>query len=141
MSSINVSEIAPFLAFVLIIMFAEKIPVHLIFVAMCSVTYVIRQQLTAELDTRMERLTVDLTSRDATIVVKGQRILTIVNTVIETINEITTNYESLRDQLDQITETGSVAPIISEQFAGPSVSTSNFSRRSSGSSLGSSSGS
>ncbi|CAG8727141.1 21884_t:CDS:2, partial [Racocetra persica] len=113
MSSINVLEIAPFLAF----------------------------QLTAELDARMERLTVDLTSRDATIVVERQRILTMVNTVIETINEITTNYESLRDQLDQITEMGSVAPLISEQFAGPSVSTSNFSQRSSGSSLGSSSGS
>ncbi|CAG8614389.1 11299_t:CDS:1, partial [Dentiscutata heterogama] len=54
-----------------------------------------------------------------------------VNTVIETINEIITNYESLCDQLDQITETGSVAPLISEQFAGPSVSTSNFSQRSS----------
>ncbi|CAG8446310.1 10150_t:CDS:2 [Dentiscutata heterogama] len=140
-SSINVSEIAPFLAFVLIMMFAEKIPVHLIFVAMCSVTYVVRQQLTAELDACMKRLTTDLTSREATIVVEGQRILTIVNTVIETINEITTNYESLRDQLDQITETGSVAPLISEQFAGPSVSTSKFSQRSSGSSLGSSSGS
>ncbi|CAG8844308.1 28024_t:CDS:1, partial [Racocetra persica] len=105
-SSINVSEIAPFLAFVLIMMFAEKIPVHLIFVAMCSVTYVIRQQLIAELDTCMEKLTANLTSQDATIVVEGQRILTMVNTVIKTINEITTNYESLRDQLDQITETG-----------------------------------
>ncbi|CAG8798342.1 26970_t:CDS:1, partial [Racocetra persica] len=140
-SSINVSEIAPFLAFVLIMMFAKKIPVYLIFVAMCSVIYVVRQQLTAELNARMERLIANLTSRDATIVVKGQRILTMVNTVIETINEITTNYKSLCDQLDQITETGSVAPLISKQFAGLSVSTSNFSQRSSGSSLGSSSGS
>ncbi|CAG8846601.1 31570_t:CDS:2, partial [Racocetra persica] len=112
MSSINVSEIAPFLAFVLIMMFAKKIPVHLIFIAMCSVTYVIRQQLTAELDA--------------------------LNTVIETINEIT-NYESLCDQLDQITKTDSVAPLISKQFAGPSVSMTNFSQRSSSSSLGSSS--
>ncbi|CAG8848881.1 22574_t:CDS:2, partial [Racocetra persica] len=54
MSLINVLEIAPFLAFVLIMI----------------------QQLTAKLDTRMERLTADLTSRDATIVVEGQRILT-----------------------------------------------------------------
>ncbi|CAG8484245.1 24702_t:CDS:1 [Cetraspora pellucida] len=141
MSSINVSEIAPFLAFVLIMMFAEKITVYLIFIAMCSVTYVVRQQLTAELDAHMERLTADLTSRDATIVVEEQRMLTMINTVIETINEITTNYESFRDQLDQITETGSVASLISEQFAGPSVSMSNFSQRSSGSSLGSSSSS
>ncbi|CAG8785766.1 688_t:CDS:1, partial [Racocetra persica] len=103
--------------------------------------YILKQQLTTEFNAYVERLTADLTTRDATFVVEGQRIMTMVNTVIETVNEITTNYESFCDQLDQITETGSVAPLISEQFAGPSVSTSNFSRRSSGSSLGSSSGS
>ncbi|RIB11387.1 hypothetical protein C2G38_2042740 [Gigaspora rosea] len=64
-----------------------------------------------------------------------------VNTVIETINEITTNYESLRDQLDHLTETGFVLLLISEQFAGSSVPMSNFSQRSSGSFLGSSSSS
>ncbi|KAF0429711.1 hypothetical protein F8M41_005640 [Gigaspora margarita] len=99
---------------------------------------IVKQQLTAEFNAHVERLTADLTTRDATFVVEGQRILTMVNTVIETVNEITTNYESLRDQLDQITETGSVAPLISEQFAGPYVPMSNFSRRSSGSSSGSS---
>ncbi|CAG8676640.1 3570_t:CDS:1 [Cetraspora pellucida] len=105
---------------------------------MCSVTYVIRQQLIAKLNTHMKRLTVYLTSQDATIVIKKQKILTMINTVIETINEITTNYESLHDQLNQITEMSSVASLISEQFADPSISTFNFSQRSSGSSLGSS---
>ncbi|CAG8676281.1 525_t:CDS:1, partial [Ambispora leptoticha] len=66
-------------------------------------------------------LTADLTTQDAKFVVEGQIILTMVNTVIKTINEITTNYESLRDQLDHLTETGSVAPLISEQFAGSSM--------------------
>ncbi|CAG8525824.1 12191_t:CDS:2 [Dentiscutata heterogama] len=103
--------------------------------------YVVKQQLTTEFNAYIKRLTADLTTQDATFVVEGQKILTMVNTVIEMVNEITTNYESLHDQLDQITETGSVAPLISEQFAGPSVSTSKFSQRSSGSSLGSSSGS
>ncbi|CAG8606564.1 337_t:CDS:1, partial [Dentiscutata heterogama] len=140
-SLVNVSEVVPFLAFVCLLMFAEKIPVHLISVATCFAMYVVKQQLTTEFNAHVKRLTVDLTTWDAIFVVEGQRILTMVDTVIETVNEITTNYESLRDQLDQITEMGSVAPLISEQFAGLSVSTSNFSQRSSGSSLGSSSGS
>ncbi|RIB12077.1 hypothetical protein C2G38_2259184 [Gigaspora rosea] len=139
MSSVNVSEVVPFLAFVCLLMFAKKIPVYLIFAATCFAMYVVKQQLTAEFNAHVERLTVVLTTQDAIFVVEGQRILTIVNTVIETVNEITSNYESLHDQLDQITETGSVAPLISEQF--PSVPTSNSSQRSSSSSLGSSSGS
>ncbi|RHZ68213.1 hypothetical protein Glove_296g49 [Diversispora epigaea] len=53
-----------------------------------------------------------------------------VNTVIETINGITANYESLRAQLDHLTETSSIAPLRSEQFT-PPASTSNSSRRSS----------
>ncbi|CAG8711466.1 16926_t:CDS:2, partial [Cetraspora pellucida] len=101
-----------------------------LFIATCFAMYVVRQQLTAELNTCVERLTADITSRDAKFVVEGQRMLTMVNTVIETINEITTNYESLCDQLDHLTETGSMTPLISEQFAVPSVPTSNFSQRS-----------
>ncbi|CAG8644984.1 8677_t:CDS:1 [Cetraspora pellucida] len=64
-----------------------------------------------------------------------------VNTVIETINEITTNYKFIYDQLDQITETSFVTPLISEQFASLSISIFNFSQRFSGSSLSSSSNS
>ncbi|CAG8592952.1 6335_t:CDS:2, partial [Diversispora eburnea] len=45
-----------------------------------------------------------------------QRIMVMINTVIEAINEITTNYESLRDQLDHLTETDSIATLRSEQF-------------------------
>ncbi|CAG8460042.1 3767_t:CDS:2 [Ambispora gerdemannii] len=92
MSSINISEIAPFLVFALIMMLAEKIPVHLILAGMCFAIYVIRQQLTADLNAR-----------------------------VETINNITVNYESLRDQLDHVTETGSIAPLRSAQFAGSSI--------------------
>src|SRR6185295_1894320 len=99
MSSINISEIAPFLVFIFIMMFAEKIPVHLILASMCFAIYVIRQQITADLNACVERLTADFTSRDATFIIEGQRIITMVNTVIETINGITANYESLRDQL------------------------------------------
>ncbi|KAF0513460.1 hypothetical protein F8M41_017774 [Gigaspora margarita] len=62
--------------------------------------YVVKQQLTAKFNAHVERLTADLTTRDATFVVEGQRILTM---------------------LDQITETSSVALLISEQFAGPYV--------------------
>ncbi|RIB02732.1 hypothetical protein C2G38_2227027 [Gigaspora rosea] len=122
--------------------------------------YIIKQQLTMEFNAHVERLTADLTTWDAIyrgslkpcthmtfeiLVIIRVRVslplggsTNIVNTVIETINKITTNYESLRDQLDQITEMGSVALLISDQFAGPSVPTSNFSQRSSGSSSGSS---
>ncbi|CAG8644866.1 10735_t:CDS:1 [Dentiscutata heterogama] len=121
MSSINILEIALFLVFVCLMIFAEKIPVHLIFIATCFAMYIVRQQLTTELNTRVERLTADITSRDAKFVVEGQRMLTMVNTMIETINEITTNYESLCDQLDHLTETGSMTPLISEQFAVLSV--------------------
>ncbi|CAG8722918.1 17833_t:CDS:2 [Cetraspora pellucida] len=83
--------------------------------------YLIRQQLIAELNTHVERLTADLTTRHITFVVEGQKIMVMMNTMIETIKEITANYESLRDQLDQITETGSVTPLRSEEFAGPSL--------------------
>ncbi|CAG8520822.1 9117_t:CDS:1 [Dentiscutata heterogama] len=100
--------------------------------------YIIKQQLTVEFNTHVERLTTDIMSRDAIFVVEGQKIVAIVNTIIETINEITTNYDSLHNQLDYLTETGSVAPLISEQFASPSIPTSNFPQRSSGSSSGSS---
>ncbi|CAG8822226.1 16279_t:CDS:1, partial [Gigaspora rosea] len=138
MSSINISEIALFLALVCLLIFAKKIPVHLIFIATCFAMYVVKQQLTMKFNAHMERLTADLTTRDNTFVVKRQRILTMVNIVFETVDEITTNYKFLRDQLDQITETSSVAPLISEQFAGLYVPMSNFSQRSSGSSSGSS---
>ncbi|CAG8632398.1 1053_t:CDS:1, partial [Dentiscutata heterogama] len=67
--------------------------------------YIIKQQLTAEFNARVERLTADITLRDATFVVERQKIVAIVNTIIETINEITTNYDSLHDQLDHLTET------------------------------------
>ncbi|CAG8686317.1 12165_t:CDS:2, partial [Dentiscutata heterogama] len=117
---VNISEVVLFLAFVCLLMFVEKIPVHLISIATCFAMYVIKQQLTAEFNAYVERLTVDLTTWNATFVVKGQRILTMLN---------------------QITKIGSVIPLISEQFAGLSVSMSNFSQRFSGFSLGSSSGS
>ncbi|CAG8619812.1 1117_t:CDS:1, partial [Diversispora eburnea] len=110
-------------------MFAEKIPVHLILASMCFAIYVIRQQITVDLNARVERLTADFISRDATFIIEGQRIMTMVTTVIETINGITANYESLRDQLDHLTETGSIIPLISEQFNTPP--SSNSSRRSS----------
>ncbi|CAG8546918.1 4817_t:CDS:2 [Ambispora gerdemannii] len=99
------SEIVPFLVFVWLMMFAEKIPVHLIFVAKGFTMYIIRQQL----NTRVERLTTDFTSRDATFA----------------------NYESLRDQLDQITETGSMASLSFEQLAEQTVPTSDSSDSSS----------
>ncbi|RHZ81849.1 hypothetical protein Glove_117g528 [Diversispora epigaea] len=110
-------------------MFAEKIPVHLILANICFAIYVIRQQITADLNARVERLTTDFTLRNATFIIEEQRIMMMVNTVIETINGITTNYESLRDQLDHLTETGSIAPLISEQFNTPP--SSNSSQRSS----------
>ncbi|CAG8624766.1 14459_t:CDS:2 [Cetraspora pellucida] len=72
---------------------------------------------------------------NATFVVEEQRIVTIVNTIIKTINKITTNYDFLRNQLDHLIETGSVVLLISEQFADPSVLTSNSPQRSSGSSF------
>ncbi|KAF0441048.1 hypothetical protein F8M41_004022 [Gigaspora margarita] len=80
MSLVNVSEVVPFLAFVCLLMFAEKIPVHLIFAAMCFAMYVVKQQLTAEFNAHVERLTADLTTQDATFVVEGQRILTMIMT-------------------------------------------------------------
>ncbi|CAG8505899.1 4228_t:CDS:10 [Cetraspora pellucida] len=83
--------------------------------------YLIRQQLIAELNTHVKRLTVDLTTEHTIFVVEGQRIVVMVNTMIETIKEIMANYESLHYQLDQITETGSVTPLRSEEFASPFV--------------------
>ena len=97
-------------------MFAEKIPVHLILASMCFVIYVIKQQITADLNARVERLTADFTSRDATFIIEGQRIMAMVNTVIETINEITANYKSLCGQMDHLTEAGSIASLRSEKF-------------------------
>ncbi|CAG8464727.1 13327_t:CDS:1 [Cetraspora pellucida] len=97
--------------------------------------YIIKQQLIAEFNAHVKRLIADLITRNAIFVVKRQKILTMINTVIKTVNEITTNYESFHDQLDQITETGSVALLISKQFL--SVSTSNSFQRSSSSSLSS----
>ncbi|RHZ52301.1 hypothetical protein Glove_462g4 [Diversispora epigaea] len=105
-------------------MFAEKIPTHLILASMCFAIYIIRQQITADLNTRVERITTDLTSRDASFIIEGQRIMTMVNAVIENINGITTNYESLRDQLNHLTETGSIIPLRSEQFNTPPSSNS-----------------
>ncbi|CAG8600096.1 4902_t:CDS:2, partial [Diversispora eburnea] len=89
------------------------------------------QQIIVDLNTRVERITTDLTSRDATFIIKGQRIMAMVNTVIETINGITTNYESLHDRMDHLTETGSIAPLRSEQFNTLPEHTSNSSQRSS----------
>ncbi|RIB24715.1 hypothetical protein C2G38_2167774 [Gigaspora rosea] len=76
--------------------------------------YVVKQQLSAEFSAHVEKLTVDFTTWDAIFVVEGQRIPTMVNTVIETVNEITTNYESLHDQ-----SSGS-----SSGFSGSSLSSS-----------------
>jgi hypothetical protein len=55
--------------------------------------------------------------------------MAMVNTVIETINEIIANYESLRGQMDHLIEAGSIAPLRSEQFNTPP--SSNSSQRSS----------
>ncbi|CAG8502142.1 12373_t:CDS:2 [Cetraspora pellucida] len=60
--------------------------------------YIVKQQLTMEFNAHVERLTANLTTRDATFVVERQKILIIVNTVIETVNKITTNYKFLHNQ-------------------------------------------